>query len=452
MLSQFASRTFLHSECPTLAHCTCVAAGAACTHLLKNRSTLGRKHLCPIPGSCSPLGSIPYHLTYNSYFWQKRKVKMGHFEMVTTLLAAMTLMDAFQVKAEVLDMAENSFDDEYLKCSSRMEMKYIPPLLKEESASHRLLATVWDNAGIMWEARKAQIPVPLNFKDPYGIALMAFVTEAREQTPFYHTFNRAVKMAGQSRKSYIYDFPFKAFHFYLTRALHLLRRPCEDSYKDVVYLTSPGISFTFGEKNQARLGNFTLAYSAKPPIANSQPVLTIHTCFGVAVEKFFGKESERAVLIPLSEVFQVSQEGTGKDLTLHSINKTCSYYDCAFLGGLKTENCIANPEYIEPVYVYNPDLESQKLEDSGRKRLDSTGVPGIQVLQPDENPSWQDENPEDKSQGNAVNPTLGPAPAPAPVPGPKIHPSASSGRMLLPSVTASIVLTVTSAISISTAL
>ncbi|EGW06642.1 Ecto-ADP-ribosyltransferase 3 [Cricetulus griseus] len=285
-----------------------------------------------------------------------------------------------------------------------MEMKYIQQLFKEESASHRLLETVWDNAGILWDARKAQIPVPLTFKNSYGIALMAFVTEAREQTPFYHTFNRAVKMAGHSRKSYIYDFPFKAFHFYLTRALHLLRRPCGDSYKDVVYLTSPGISFNFGEKNLARLGNFTLAYSAKPPIDNNQPVLTIHTCFGVPVERFFGNESERVVLIPLSEVFHVSQEGTDKGLTLHSINKTCSYYDCAFLGG--------------------------------RKRLESTGIPGGGYLVP-------------QSDMTVFSLT---ALGPVPVPGPKSHPSASSGRMLLPPVTASIALIVTSAVSISTAL
>ncbi|XP_037065057.1 ecto-ADP-ribosyltransferase 3 isoform X7 [Peromyscus leucopus] len=296
----------------------------------------------------------------------KRKLKMGHFKMVTALLAAVTLVDLFQVKAEVLDMAENSFDDEYQKCSSRMEGKYVPQLFREEKASSDLLETVWDNAEILWEARKAKISPPMNFKDPYGIALLAFVTEAREQTPFYHAFSRAVKMAGQSRKDYIYNFPFKAFHFYLVRALQLLRRPCEDSYKDVVYLTSQDISFTFGGPNQARLGNFTLAYPAKPPTANQQPVLTIHSCFGVAVERFLDKANERVVLIPLSEVFHVSREGTGNDLILESINKTCSYYECAFLGGLKTENCVANPEYMEPVYVYNPDLESQKLEDSAR--------------------------------------------------------------------------------------
>ncbi|KAL1790621.1 ecto-ADP-ribosyltransferase 3 isoform X1 [Sigmodon hispidus] len=370
-------------------------------------------------------------------------MKMGHFEVVTTLLAAMTLMDIVQVKAEVLDMAENSFDDEYLKCSSRMEMKHVPKMLREDRTNHELLEKVWDNAEIMWEARKAHISPPMNFKDPYGIALMAFVTEAQEQTPFYHTFNRAVKMAGKSRKDYIYDFPFKAFHFYLARALQMLRSPCEESYEDVVYLSSPNISFTFREENLVRLGNFTLAHSTKPPKANSQSVLTIHTCFGVAVERFFDKESERVVLIPLSEVFQVSREGTGNDLLLQSTNKTCSHYECAFLGGLKTENCIVNPEYFEPVYVYNPDLEGQKLEDSGRKSLESTGIPGIKVLQPDENPLQLDEKPEHKSQGNADSP----APRPAPAPGPKTHPSASSGKMLLPSVTAPTVLIITYAVN-----
>ncbi|CAO2639328.1 Ecto-ADP-ribosyltransferase 3 [Lemmus lemmus] len=284
---------------------------------------------------------------------QKRKMKMGHFEMVTTLLAAMTLMDIFQVKAEVLDMAENSFDDEYLKCSTRMEVKYVPQLLKEERANDELLETVWSNAEILWNSRKAQISLPVNFKDPHGIALMAFLKEAQAQTPFYHEFNRDVTLTGQSRKDYIYNFPFKAFHFYLVRALQMLRRPCEDSYKEVVYLTHPDIS-TLEEQTQARLGNFTLAYSAKPTTASNEPVLTIYTCFGVDVGRFFEKERRGVVLIPLSEVFQVSSEGTGGNLLLQSMNSTCSYYECAYLGGLKNEECVTNSEYIEPVYIYNP--------------------------------------------------------------------------------------------------
>lgn len=232
-------------------------------------------------------------------------------------------------------MADNAFDDEYQKCNDRMEIKYVPQLLKEEKASHQLLEDVWENAKAKWEARKTQIFLPPSFKDNHGIALMAYISEAQEQAPFYHVFREAVKMAGQSRKDYIYSFQFKAFHFYLTKALQLLRRPCEDSYKRVVYSTSPGTSFTFGGLNQARFGHFTLAYSAKPEAADDQHILlTIHTCFGVAIENFFDKESEseRIVLIPLNEVFHVSQDGASNNLILKSTNKTCSHYDCAFLG------------------------------------------------------------------------------------------------------------------------
>uniref|UniRef100_A0A8C6W729 NAD(P)(+)--arginine ADP-ribosyltransferase n=1 Tax=Nannospalax galili TaxID=1026970 RepID=A0A8C6W729_NANGA len=352
-------------------------------------------------------------------------MKMRHFEMVTMLLAAMILMDIFQVKAEMLDMAEDAFDDEYQKCSNRMEMKYVPQLLSEELANLQLLETVWENAKIKWEARKAGISLPLNFKDNYGVALMAYVSEAQEQTPFYHMFNQAVKTTGQSRKDYIYDFQFKAFHFYLVRGLQVLRRPCEESYKSAVYSTSQDISFAFGGINRVRLGSFTLAYSTKPPATDQQyTVLTIYPCFGVPVEKFFGTQSKRIVLIPLSEIFQVSPEGAGNDLVLQSTNKTCSHYECAFLGGLKSENCVENP---------------------GMKRLESTEVPGIKAIQLGENPLQPVEKP-DKSQGNVYSQT------PGPVPGPKTHPSASSGRMLLPTVGTFFILISASAVNILIAL
>lgn len=239
-----------------------------------------------------------------------------------------------KVKANMLDMADNAFDDEYQKCTDRMEIKYVPQLLEEEKASHQLLEDVWENAKAKWEARKTRLFLPVNFKDNHGIALMAYISEAQEQTHFYNLFNEAVKMAGQSRKDYVYGFQFKAFHFYLTKALQLLRRPCEDSYKNVVYSTSQDTSFTFGGLNQARFGHFALAYSAKPQTASDQHILlTIHTCFGVTTGKFFDKADERIVLIPLNEVFHVSQDGAGNNLILQSTNKTCSHYECAFLGG-----------------------------------------------------------------------------------------------------------------------
>ncbi|XP_027455036.1 ecto-ADP-ribosyltransferase 3 isoform X1 [Zalophus californianus] len=391
-------------------------------------------------------------------------MKMGHFDMVTMLLAAMILMDIFQVKAEMLDMADNAFDDEYLKCTDKMEVKYVPQLLKEEKASHQLLKDVWENAEARWEAQKTRIFLPMSFKDNHGIALMAYVSEAQEQTPFYHMFNEAVKTAGLSRKDYIYDFQFKAFHFYLTKALQLLRRPCEDSYKTVVYSISQDVSFTFGGLNQARFGHFTLAYSAKPQAANDQHILlTIHTCFGVAIENFFDKESERIILIPLNEIFNVSQDGASNNLILQSTNKTCSHYECAFLGGLKTENCVENTEHHLPIYIYSPGEKDQNLEDPEVKSQESTVLFGMTGHEPTQIPGMTipetfslpgikvvqlDEKPEDKSQEDPGNP----APGPVPVPGPKTHPSASCGKMLLPPLGTFIILISASAVNLFVAL
>ncbi|XP_049565359.1 ecto-ADP-ribosyltransferase 3 isoform X3 [Orcinus orca] len=364
-------------------------------------------------------------------------MKAGHFEMVTMLLAPMILMDMFQVQADMLAMADNAFDDEYLKCTDRMELKYVPQLLKEEKASLQLLEDVWENAEAKWEARKTQLSLPMGFKDNHGIALTAYVSEAQEQTSFYHQFNEAGKMAGQSRKDYVYGFQFKAFHFYLTKALQLLRRPCESSYKNVVYSVRQTTLSTSGGLNQVRFGHFTLAYSTKPQVANDQDVLlTINTCFGIAVEKFFDKDSERIILIPLNEVFHVTQDGTGNNLILQSTNKTCSHYECAFLG-----------EYFQHISVYNSGVKNQKLEDPGMKSQESTVLPGVKSQEATQIPGMKTPEPfslpEDKSQD-----IDSPAPAPGPVPGPKIHTSASSGKMLLPPFGTFIILISVSALNL----
>ncbi|XP_075400299.1 ecto-ADP-ribosyltransferase 3 isoform X2 [Tenrec ecaudatus] len=375
-------------------------------------------------------------------------MKTSHFETLTMLLAAVILIDVFQVNAEILDMAENAFDDEYLKCTDRMEIKYVPQLLSEEKASHQLLATVWENARTKWDAQKTQLLLPESFKDNHGTALMAYISEAQEQTPFYLMFNEAVKMAGQSREDYIYSFQFKAFHFYLTRALQFLRSPCEDSYKTVVYAKSQGASFLFGGLNQARFGHFTLAYSAKPQAINEQDsLLIINTCFGVSIEKFLDKESKRTVLIPLNEVFQVSPEENSNSLFLRSTNKTCSHYECAFLGGLKSNNCVENIVSFQPVYVRSPDERTQELADPvsfpGTESHEPAVIPDVNKHEPTQMPGMK-------------MPELFSLPArdtlPVPVPGPQTHPSASSVQTLLPPLGTLIILTCASATHLFVAL
>lgn len=331
--------------------------------------------------------------------------------MVTMLLAAMILVDIFQVKSEVLDMAENIFDDQYLKCADRMEIKYIPQLLEEEKTNQQFLKNVWENAQAKWETRKTQRFFPTTFKDNYGIALMAYISEAQKESTFYHKFNEAVKKAGNSRQDYIYDFQFKAFHFYLTKALQLLRRPCKESYKNVLY-NKIQLSFPFGGLNQVRFNHVTMVQSTKPRVINDQDtLLTIHTCFGIDVKKFLG-EGEKTFLISPNEIFHVALEGPGNNLILHSTNKTCSHYECAFLGGLKSADCAENAEYLQTIYIFNPAEKSQTIEEPEMESQEATVLPSV----------------------NSQEPTQRSAPVPVPVPGPKTHPSASSSKMLLPSV------------------
>ncbi|XP_036099911.1 ecto-ADP-ribosyltransferase 3 isoform X5 [Molossus molossus] len=233
----------------------------------------------------------------------KRKMKTGHFEMVTMLLSAMILMDVFQVKANMLDMADNAFDDEYQKCTDRMEIKFVPQLLKEEKASHQLLEDVWENAKAKWEARKTQLFLP---------------------------------------------------------------------------------------------------------------------------------------------------DGAGNNLILQSTNKTCSHYECAFLGGLKTANCIENMDYFQPIYISSPGDKNQKLEDPGMKSQESTVLPGMKSHEPIQIPGMKIPEPFPLPGIKVAQPDEKPAPAPAPGPGPvpKTHPSASSGKMLLPLFGTFIILISASAVSL----
>lgn len=109
-------------------------------------------------------------------------------------------------------MAHNAFDDE-CKCANRMEIKYVPQLFKEKAESLQLLEDVWENAEARWEARKPQLFLPVNSKDNYGIALMAYISEAQRAVFLYHLFNEAMEMAGQSSKRLCLWLPVQSFPF-----------------------------------------------------------------------------------------------------------------------------------------------------------------------------------------------------------------------------------------------
>ncbi|XP_007495800.1 ecto-ADP-ribosyltransferase 3 isoform X1 [Monodelphis domestica] len=355
-------------------------------------------------------------------------MKMNYLEMVPMMLAAVILMEIFQVKGDMLSMSPNTFDDQYLKCARRMETKFVPKLLIEEKSNHKHFDSVWTGGAYHWELKKSQLLLPPGFLDNHGTALMIYTSHAQRQTPFYREFNSAVERAGLSRDEYIYNFHFKALHFYLTRALQLLSRDCEESYRHVAYAKSHfTLSGPHGH-NGIRFSHFT-SWNDKPePLTGSEVLFTVYTCFGVST-KMFSDSVNGSILIPLNEVFKLTQEGNKTNFIFRSMNKTCSHFDCAYLGGLKTENCVDSTGQLKSRHTYFPEVKSKENED---KTTDQK--------------NHEPHDPEEMYEGQEPFEELGPRntdyfdnPAPALIPFPSINPtpasaSASVGEMHHPLV------------------
>ncbi|XP_074131788.1 ecto-ADP-ribosyltransferase 3 isoform X2 [Sminthopsis crassicaudata] len=308
-------------------------------------------------------------------------MKTNYLEMVPVMLAAVILMESFQVKGHILSMSTNTFDDQYLKCAARMETKFVPRLLIEEKSNHKLFHSVWTEAASQWDLKKARLLLPPDFQDNHGIALMAYTSQAQGQTPFYQEFSSAVEKAGTSRDDYIYSFQFKALHFYLTRALQLLSRECSESYRRPAYLKSLFTSSELPGYDEIRFAHFT-SFSVRPePLTGSETLLTVYTCFGIST-KIISDSGNESILIPLNEVFKLTQEGNRTNFVLRSMNKTCSHFDCAYLGGLKTENCVDSTGQIKPRYVTLPEMDEEQkpVEDPGQRNLDYLDIPAPALI------------------------------------------------------------------------
>ncbi|XP_062053544.1 ecto-ADP-ribosyltransferase 5 [Lepus europaeus] len=145
--------------------------------------------------------------------------------MLAVLLAVLSylglhaLWQAQAVPILALGLAPDTFDDAYVGCSEEMEEK-AAPLLKEEMARHALLRASWEAAQEAWEHKQRGLALPPGFKAQHGIAIMVYTNSSNT---LYWELNQAVRTGGGSRELYMRRFPFKALHFYLTRALQLLR-------------------------------------------------------------------------------------------------------------------------------------------------------------------------------------------------------------------------------------
>ncbi|XP_067413609.1 ecto-ADP-ribosyltransferase 5-like [Emydura macquarii macquarii] len=234
-----------------------------------------------------------------------------------------------------LSMMPDAFDDQYIGCEVEMDGR-APGLLEKEMSMSTSLSTVWEKSEQTWQSVKTKLSLPSGFKDEHGRAIIAYTDNA-----LHEELNQAVRENGKSRADYMDNFHFKAFHYYLTRALRLLRGSCGAMYKETVYR---GTKVSHTGSGIIRFGYFASS-SFDRAVAEkfgTATVFTIHTCFSVDIRNFSHYQEEEEVLIPVHEKFSAVKGQDSNSIVLRSTNRTCSYFNCAFLTGEKNKDCVDN--------------------------------------------------------------------------------------------------------------
>ncbi|XP_027321101.3 NAD(P)(+)--arginine ADP-ribosyltransferase 2-like [Anas platyrhynchos] len=248
-----------------------------------------------------------------------------------TLAASSTReQDPGPIREKAMDMAQNSFDDQYQDC--RCEMKEELIKVNRTEFENPLYADTWRKADKRWQ-KSIDLQV---LRWEYAVAVLAYTYP----TSLYLKFNAAVREGGRSREHYLECFHFKTLHFLLTEALHTLRNAqghrCYNVYRGV-----RGIRFTARRHQTVRFGQFASA-SLQGNAAQKfgqDTFFIVYTCYGVPIKlfSFFPREDE--VLIPPYEVFKVTKFTRDRDrnvihLRSHGVRST---YNCALLNSTDSQ-------------------------------------------------------------------------------------------------------------------
>ncbi|KAF4797491.1 hypothetical protein TURU_073154 [Turdus rufiventris] len=244
---------------------------------------------------------------------------------LTLALLAMTVA-AMATTTKRLDMALDSFDDQYQGCGPAME-EALPTLNRYEFQNNPLFAEVWPKAEAEWQ--KVGSPVsPLSSSDQ-AIAIMAY-----HAPDLYDYFNGNVSIFGHSPQEYRDNFHFKTLHFLLTKAVAMLtatqkQQKCQgvihvSSYK---FYASPGDIIRFGQ--------FVQSWGSIDDSVSAPTVFRVQTCHGANISTFAGVHDNVIVLIPPYEKFNVTniiEDGEKVEIHLDSMG-TYSKYNCEWLTG-----------------------------------------------------------------------------------------------------------------------
>ncbi|XP_048807740.1 erythroblast NAD(P)(+)--arginine ADP-ribosyltransferase-like isoform X1 [Lagopus muta] len=242
-----------------------------------------------------------------------------------------------QIKEVAMDMAPNSFDDQYQGCIDLMEAEL--PELNRTEFNNRTYAEGWRSATKLWQSRSSKATSPVVLGRDQAIAVLAYTMEGN----LYRVFNNATLTAGSSRQHYLSSYPFKTLHFLLSRALQTLResqtQQCHHVFRGV-----NGTRFTAQQGQVVRFGKFT-STSFSPGVAEGfgrHTFFLVQTCYGVPIKNFSAFSDEDEVLIPPAEQFEVTcitymKEGNFIQLESRGMK---SKYNCEFV---KEKRCKERP-------------------------------------------------------------------------------------------------------------
>ncbi|XP_044160067.1 ecto-ADP-ribosyltransferase 5-like [Bufo gargarizans] len=238
----------------------------------------------------------------------------------------------------------NVFDDQYIGCYDKLEKNIMPKVLHKEK-ENKQFKEAWVNAAEWWYYIKDNLELPEGFQDEYGVAVLTFTKNYPEGNPIGQQMNGNLTVAGASQKDYMEKFHFKALHFYLTRALQMLKPNCEESY-----ITYRGSEHFIHIQPVSRFDSFTSS-SLNPEEAQmfgSKSLFQITTCFGAKLGKLSFSPLDEEVLIPPTEKFVFVTEHDSFYM-LKSTGQMCSYFNCAYLEAEKRKDPICRSATTEPM-------------------------------------------------------------------------------------------------------
>lgn len=235
-----------------------------------------------------------------------------------------------------MDMALQSFDDQYLGCREEMMEE-----LEQGDYFRKEIATNKDYLHLWKKAQEALLKSPVGLLremcDSHAIALMVYTMNSS----LHSQLNWATSTAGISPEHYRHNFSFKYFHFYLTTAIQILKEWQSSMGKHKCYEVHRGVKDLYieaKEGSRVRFGRFTSTSHLRSEAQKfgNETLFTVTTCLGAAMQGFSYHTSEKEVLIPPYEIFLVKsflQTQQGNQLHLRSVGNY-SKYQCQLVEGI----------------------------------------------------------------------------------------------------------------------